>query len=193
MVVLVGASGVVDRQRHGDRSQDCGEIRAHSKVRGAIISHDVSLFQMHDDRAGNGLIYPVHRPRDGRAAGISPAFPRNPQPGRLFGRYRETQPADGLPPDEEGELGLLANNVQELATRLQETIGQFHKSKDFLKDTVADISHNSKHRSLLSSFTSICFAKPTSTRPSPRSSRYFDGAADRLKGRGGFRACTYRA
>lgn len=45
---------------------------------------------------------------------------------------------------EEGETGLLANNVQELAVRLQETIGQLHKDKDFLKDTVADISHQLK-------------------------------------------------
>lgn len=45
---------------------------------------------------------------------------------------------------EEGELGLLANGVQELAMRLQETIGQLHHEKDFLKDTVADISHQLK-------------------------------------------------
>jgi signal transduction histidine kinase len=45
---------------------------------------------------------------------------------------------------EEGELGLLANNVQELAIRLQETIGQLHQDKQFLKDTVADISHQLK-------------------------------------------------
>ncbi|TJY38931.1 HAMP domain-containing histidine kinase [Cohnella pontilimi] len=45
---------------------------------------------------------------------------------------------------EEGELGLLANAVQELAIRLQETIGQLHQEKDFLKDTVADISHQLK-------------------------------------------------
>lgn len=44
----------------------------------------------------------------------------------------------------EGELGLLANNVQELAIRLQETIGQLRRDKDFLKDTVADISHQLK-------------------------------------------------
>ncbi|MBW5448654.1 hypothetical protein GE107_21650 [Cohnella sp. CFH 77786] len=45
---------------------------------------------------------------------------------------------------EEGELGLLASSVQELAIRLQETIGQLHRDKAFLKDTVADISHQLK-------------------------------------------------
>jgi signal transduction histidine kinase len=44
----------------------------------------------------------------------------------------------------EGEVGLLASSVQELAIRLQETIGQLHRDKDFLKDTVADISHQLK-------------------------------------------------
>ena len=45
---------------------------------------------------------------------------------------------------EEGELGLLANSVQELAIRLQETIGQLRQDKEFLKDTIADISHQLK-------------------------------------------------
>jgi signal transduction histidine kinase len=44
----------------------------------------------------------------------------------------------------EGELGLLANGVQELAIRLRETIEQLHRDKAFLKDTVADISHQLK-------------------------------------------------
>lgn len=44
----------------------------------------------------------------------------------------------------EGELGLLANGVQELTTRLRETIEQLHRDKAFLKDTVADISHQLK-------------------------------------------------
>ncbi|XID91851.1 sensor histidine kinase [Paenibacillaceae bacterium WGS1546] len=45
---------------------------------------------------------------------------------------------------EEGDLGLLANGVQELSQRLRETIGQLHRDKIFLKDTVADISHQLK-------------------------------------------------
>lgn len=44
----------------------------------------------------------------------------------------------------EGEIGLLANGVQELSLRLRETIEQLHREKDFLKDTVADISHQLK-------------------------------------------------
>ncbi|WP_052476416.1 sensor histidine kinase [Cohnella kolymensis] len=44
----------------------------------------------------------------------------------------------------EGEMGLLANGVQELTIRLQETIEQLHRDKAFLKDTVADISHQLK-------------------------------------------------
>lgn len=44
----------------------------------------------------------------------------------------------------EGELGLLANGVQELSLRLRETIEQLHRDKSFLKDTVADISHQLK-------------------------------------------------
>ncbi|TVX95003.1 sensor histidine kinase [Cohnella terricola] len=45
---------------------------------------------------------------------------------------------------DEGELGLLANGTQELALRLQETIEQLHREKTFLKQTVADISHQLK-------------------------------------------------
>lgn len=44
----------------------------------------------------------------------------------------------------EGDLGLLAHAVQELALRLQETIAQLHRDKAFLKDTIADISHQLK-------------------------------------------------
>lgn len=44
----------------------------------------------------------------------------------------------------EGELGLLANGVQELTLRLRETIEQLNRDKSFLKDTVADISHQLK-------------------------------------------------
>ncbi|MFC5703216.1 sensor histidine kinase [Cohnella faecalis] len=44
----------------------------------------------------------------------------------------------------EGELGLLANSVQELAIRLQETIEQLEQDKTFLKNMVADISHQLK-------------------------------------------------
>jgi signal transduction histidine kinase len=44
----------------------------------------------------------------------------------------------------EGELGLLATGAQELTIRLRETIEQLHLDKAFLKDTVADISHQLK-------------------------------------------------
>lgn len=44
----------------------------------------------------------------------------------------------------EGELGLLAHQVQELSLRLQETIAQLYRDKDFLRDTIADISHQLK-------------------------------------------------
>lgn len=44
----------------------------------------------------------------------------------------------------EGDFGLLAHAVQELALRLQETIAQLHRDKEFLKDTIADISHQLK-------------------------------------------------
>ncbi|MBN2981304.1 MULTISPECIES: sensor histidine kinase [Cohnella] len=44
----------------------------------------------------------------------------------------------------EGELGLLAHSVQELALRLQMTIGQLKGEKAFLKETIADISHQLK-------------------------------------------------
>lgn len=44
----------------------------------------------------------------------------------------------------EGELGLLAHQVQELSLRLQETIAQLSRDKDFLRDTIADISHQLK-------------------------------------------------
>lgn len=45
---------------------------------------------------------------------------------------------------DEGELGLLANGVQELTLRLRETIEQLHHDKAFLKNTIADISHQLK-------------------------------------------------
>jgi len=45
---------------------------------------------------------------------------------------------------EEGDLGLLANGAQELSQRLKETIEQLHRDKAFLKETVADISHQLK-------------------------------------------------
>ncbi|MFC5529941.1 sensor histidine kinase [Cohnella yongneupensis] len=44
----------------------------------------------------------------------------------------------------EGELGLLANGVQALSLRLRETIEQLNRDKTYLKDTVADISHQLK-------------------------------------------------
>jgi len=44
----------------------------------------------------------------------------------------------------EGDLGLLATGAQELSVRLSETIEQLHREKTFLKDTVADISHQLK-------------------------------------------------
>ncbi|WP_221469072.1 sensor histidine kinase [Cohnella nanjingensis] len=44
----------------------------------------------------------------------------------------------------EGEFGLLAHGVQELSLRLQETIAQLNRDKDFLKETIADISHQLK-------------------------------------------------
>jgi len=44
----------------------------------------------------------------------------------------------------EGDLGLLASGAQELSLRLRETIDQLHREKTFLKDTVADISHQLK-------------------------------------------------
>ncbi|WP_027092819.1 sensor histidine kinase [Cohnella thermotolerans] len=44
----------------------------------------------------------------------------------------------------EGDLGLLAHGVQELSLRLQETIAQLHRDKEFLKETIADISHQLK-------------------------------------------------
>ncbi|MBB6733942.1 sensor histidine kinase [Cohnella zeiphila] len=44
----------------------------------------------------------------------------------------------------EDDLGQLAHRVQELALRLQETISQLHRDKDFLKETIADISHQLK-------------------------------------------------
>ena len=45
---------------------------------------------------------------------------------------------------EENDLGLLAHGVQELALRLRETISQLHRDKAFLKETIADISHQLK-------------------------------------------------
>ncbi|BBI30782.1 sensor histidine kinase [Cohnella abietis] len=45
---------------------------------------------------------------------------------------------------DEGELGLLANGAQELTLRLRATIEQLDQDKAFLKDTVADISHQLK-------------------------------------------------
>lgn len=48
------------------------------------------------------------------------------------------------PAYEEGELALLAHAVRELSVRLQETIGQLHGEKRFLKETIADISHQLK-------------------------------------------------
>lgn len=45
---------------------------------------------------------------------------------------------------DEGELGLLANGVQELTIRLRQTIDHLQQDKAFLKDTVADISHQLK-------------------------------------------------
>lgn len=47
-------------------------------------------------------------------------------------------------PYDEGELGLLAAGAHELTTRLQETIEQLHQEKAFLKEMVADISHQLK-------------------------------------------------
>jgi len=45
---------------------------------------------------------------------------------------------------DEGDLGLLASGAQELSQRLKETIEQLHRDKAFLKETVADISHQLK-------------------------------------------------
>ncbi len=45
---------------------------------------------------------------------------------------------------EEGDLGLLASGAQELSQRLKETIEQLNRDKAFLKETVADISHQLK-------------------------------------------------
>lgn len=45
---------------------------------------------------------------------------------------------------DEGDIGLLANGAQELTIRLRETIEQLHRDKSFLKDTIADISHQLK-------------------------------------------------
>ncbi len=45
---------------------------------------------------------------------------------------------------DEGELGILASGAQELTIRLRETIEQLDRDKTFLKDTVADISHQLK-------------------------------------------------
>jgi signal transduction histidine kinase len=45
---------------------------------------------------------------------------------------------------EDGDLGLLASGALELSVRLRETIEQLHREKAFLKDTVADISHQLK-------------------------------------------------
>ncbi|MFC5402236.1 sensor histidine kinase [Cohnella soli] len=45
---------------------------------------------------------------------------------------------------DEGELGLLASGAQELSLRLRQTIEQLHQDQIFLKDTVADISHQLK-------------------------------------------------
>lgn len=47
-------------------------------------------------------------------------------------------------PHEEGEFGLLADAVTELSRRLQETIARLKREKEFLKDTIADISHQLK-------------------------------------------------
>ncbi|RKP44505.1 sensor histidine kinase [Cohnella endophytica] len=44
----------------------------------------------------------------------------------------------------EGELGLLANSAQELSMRLRQTNEQLQQDQTFLKDTVADISHQLK-------------------------------------------------
>lgn len=44
----------------------------------------------------------------------------------------------------EGELGLLAHSAQELALRLQQTIEQLQLDKTYLRETVADISHQLK-------------------------------------------------
>ena len=44
----------------------------------------------------------------------------------------------------EGEFGLLGHAVQELSHRLQETIARLKRDKQFLKDTIADISHQLK-------------------------------------------------
>lgn len=64
------------------------------------------------------------------AASLEDAVKRNePMDYRIYG---------------EGDLGLLAHAVQELALRLQETIAQLHREKEFLKDTIADISHQLK-------------------------------------------------
>ncbi|MFB9277553.1 sensor histidine kinase [Cohnella cellulosilytica] len=45
---------------------------------------------------------------------------------------------------EEGDIGLLASGAQELSQRLKETIDQLRREKLFLKETVADISHQLK-------------------------------------------------
>ena len=47
-------------------------------------------------------------------------------------------------PHEEGEFGLLADAVTELSRRLQETIARLQREKVFLKDTIANISHQLK-------------------------------------------------
>lgn len=45
---------------------------------------------------------------------------------------------------DEGEIGLLATGAQELTLRLRQTIEQLDRDKAFLKNTVADISHQLK-------------------------------------------------
>ncbi|CAM3912982.1 HAMP domain-containing sensor histidine kinase [Cohnella lubricantis] len=79
------------------------------------------------------LIYEYNKPYRAiraLAASLEEAVKRNePLQNRIYG---------------EGDLGLLAHGVQELALRLQETIAQLHRDKKFLKDTIADISHQLK-------------------------------------------------
>ena len=63
---------------------------------------------------------------------------------RLLRRYAEGDFSARLPHDAEGPLGSLFATAEELATMLQAKTEAEHRARQFLKQTIADISHQLK-------------------------------------------------
>ena len=114
--------GVSDRRKLRLRLYDvnAGQIRLECKEKTGIYSHKTGVW--------------VSRAQAARLAGAE----------RLLRRYAEGDFSARLPRDAEGPLGSLFAAAEELATMLQAKTEAEHRARQFLKQTIADISHQLK-------------------------------------------------